>query len=155
MTYKLEQIEGIGPEFAARLIAAGVHNADELLDRCSTDEGKRKLADSSAVSVGQLTTWSHQADLMRVSGIGSEFGQLLEVSGVESVAQLSQRDPENIAHLLHRVNDERKLTRAVPSIKTVAKWVTRARAMIMGYETPNPSWKGSQNTHFIERVPQE
>jgi predicted flap endonuclease-1-like 5' DNA nuclease len=133
MTYKLEQIEGIGPFFAARLQAAGVSNSDELLARCSTDEGRRRLADSCAVSVGQLTTWMHQADLMRVSGIGSEFGQLLEVSGVESVEQLSARDPENVAHLLHRVNSERRLTRTAPSIKTVAKWIERARAMTFAH----------------------
>lgn len=134
MSYKLEQIEGIGPFFAERLMSAGVHNSDELLSRCSTDEGKRRLADSAAVSVRQLSTWMHQADLMRVSGIGSEFGQLLEVSGVESVEQLSKRDPENIVNLLHRVNSERKLTRAVPSIKTVAKWVERARVIANGHD---------------------
>ncbi len=134
MTYKLEQIEGIGPFFASRLTAAGVRNSDELLERCATNEGMRALADSSAVTVSQLTTWKHQADLMRVSGIGSEFGQLLEVSGVESVEQLSQREPSNIVNLLHRVNDERKLTRAVPSLKTVSKWITRAREMA-------PSWR--------------
>lgn len=136
MTYKLEQIEGIGPFFAERLVHAGVNNSDELLTRCSTDDGKRRLADSCAISVGQLTTWMHQADLMRVSGIGSEFGQLLEVSGVESVKQLSERDPESIAHLMHRVNNERKLTRAVPSTKTVAKWVSRAKEMV-GVRAPS------------------
>ncbi len=134
MTYKLEQIEGIGPHFAARLLAAGVRNTDELLERCATDEGMRELASNSATSVMQLTAWKHQADLMRVSGIGSEFGQLLEVSGVESVEQLAKREPENVVHLLHRVNSERKLTRAVPSIKTVSKWITRAKEMV-------PSWR--------------
>lgn len=154
MTYKLEQIEGIGPFFAARLVAAGVNNSDELLMRCSTDEGTRRLADSCAVSVGQLSTWVHQADLMRVSGIGSEFGQLLEVSGVESVEQLSQRDAQNIAHLLHRVNDERKLTRAVPSTKTVAKWIERARMMTNGHDTTNGHWSGSGEHQPLHRAPE-
>ncbi len=133
MTYKLEQIEGIGPHFAARLTAAGVRNTDELLERCASDQGMRELASNSATSVMQLTAWKHQADLMRVSGIGSEFGQLLEASGVESVEQLSKREPENVVNLLHRVNSARKLTRAVPSLKTVSKWITRAKEMVPGW----------------------
>lgn len=145
MTYKLEQIEGIGPHFAERLLAAGVHNTDELLERCATDEGMRKLASNAAVSVMQLTAWNHQADLMRVSGIGSEFGQLLEVSGVESVKQLAQREPENVVNLLHRVNSDRKLTRAVPSIKTVSKWITRAKELV-------PSWRERDRTGAREAV---
>ncbi len=130
MTYKIAQIEGIGPEFASRLEAAGVHSSDDLLTRCASDEGRRKVAEQSGLTVRQLSMWMHQADLMRVSGIGSEFGQLLEASGVESVEQLATRDPGNVVNLLHRVNKEKKLTRTVPSIKTVSKWVTRARELV-------------------------
>lgn len=61
----------------------------------------------------QLETWMHQADLMRVSGIGSEFGKLLESSGMQSVAELRDRNPENVENLPHRVNTEQKLTRAL------------------------------------------
>lgn len=71
----------------------------------------------------------HQADLMRVSGIGSEFGRLLETSGVQSVTELRDRKPENVVNLLHRVNGEKKLTRALPSLKTVSKWINRAREL--------------------------
>jgi predicted flap endonuclease-1-like 5' DNA nuclease len=129
MTYKIQHIEGVGAEVGARLEHAGVTNSDQLLTRCATDEGRRALAIAANVSVEQLKTWSHQADLMRVSGIGSEFGQLLERSGVETVAQLSERKPENLVNLLTRVNAEKRLTRAVPALATVSKWVTRAREM--------------------------
>lgn len=130
MTYKITQIEGIGPQFAERLAIAGVHTTDDLLDRCGTEDGRKQLARHVGLSTQQLSTWTHQADLMRVSGIGSEFGQLLESSGVQSVEELSTREPENVVNLLHRVNGMKKLTRAVPSLKTVSKWITRARELV-------------------------
>ncbi len=129
MTYKIEQIEGIAPEFVERLSVAGVNSSEDLLTRCATDEGRRQLAAHAGLSTEQLETWTHQADLMRVSGIGSEFGRLLESSGVQSVTELRDREPENVVNLLHRVNAERKLTRALPSLKTVAKWIRRAREL--------------------------
>ena len=135
MSYKIEQIEGIGPHFGARLVAAGVHTSDDLLNRTATAEGRQQLAIATGLSTMQLTTWRHQADLMRVSGIGSEYGQLLEAAGIETVRELAQRKPENIVNLLDRVNEQKQLTRQVPPLKTVSKWVERARRMAMGQET--------------------
>ncbi|MCC6771149.1 MAG: DUF4332 domain-containing protein [Gemmatimonadaceae bacterium] len=131
MTYKIERIEGIGPHFAERLATAGIRTSDDLLSRCASDEGRRMMEMRTGISAGQLTTWMHQADLMRVNGIGSEFSQLLEASGIETVRELGERKPENVVHLLDRVNDEKHLTRVVPPLKTVSKWVERARRMEM------------------------
>lgn len=130
MTYKIEQIEGIGPDFGARLAAEGIHTTDDLLSRTLTMDARQRLSMTTGLSVLQLTTWRHQADLMRVKGIGSEYGQLLEASGIETVNQLAQRLPENVVNLLDRVNAEKHLTRQVPPLKTVRKWISNAREMI-------------------------
>ncbi len=129
MTYKIEQIEGIGPHFSERLSAVGVRTSNDLLTRCTTDEGCRLLEMRTGISATQLRMWKNQADLMRVSGIGSEFSQLLETAGVETVRQLGMREPANIVNLLTRVNAEKRLTRALPSLKTVTKWVEQAKRM--------------------------
>ncbi len=127
MTYTIQQIEGIGPHHAASLATARVRTARDLLARCASSEGRSQLSAITGISMQQLATWAHQADLMRVPGIGSEFGQLLEASGVQTVGELGARDPENIAHLLDRVNEEKHLTRSVPAVKTVSKWIEHAR----------------------------
>lgn len=129
MTYKIEQIEGIGSYYAERLATSNIMTSDDLLARCGSDAGCHQVELLTGISGTQLRTWTHQADLMRVSGIGSEFGQLIESSGIESVKELAVRDPENIVNLLTRVNAEKRLTRALPSLKTVVKWVDRARQM--------------------------
>lgn len=129
MAYKIEQIEGIGPQFAERLASAGVHTTEDLLSHCATPLGRHQLEMITGLSRSQLQTWSHQADLMRVSGIGSEFGQLLESAGIETVEQLAKRDPENVVAVMSRINEDRHLTRAVPAVRTVSKWIDRARTM--------------------------
>lgn len=129
MNYKIEQIEGVGPQYAERLSAAGVITTEDLLVKCATPEGRRDLEVKTGLSLTQITTWANQADLMRVSGIGSEFGQLLESSGVDTVKELAQRNPENLVAVMSRVNEEKHLTRVVPAVKTVAKWVENAREL--------------------------
>lgn len=129
MKYKIEEVEGIGPHYAERLQAAGIHTTEDLLTRCATPEGRHQLEQATGLSSNQILTWTNQVDLMRISGVGSEFGQLLESSGVDTVKELAMRNPENLVSVMSRVNEEKKLTRVVPSVKTVAKWVEQAREM--------------------------
>jgi predicted flap endonuclease-1-like 5' DNA nuclease len=129
MSYKIEQVEGIGPHYGERLIAVGVHTTDDLLARAASPEGRQQLEKSTGLTQDQLLKWTNQADLMRVSGIGSEFGQLLEIAGVDTVKELAVRNAENLATTLADVNTEKKLTRAVPAVATVAKWIDQAREM--------------------------
>ncbi len=129
MTYKIQQIEGIGPHFGDRLAIAGILTSDDLLLKCATADLRTGVATHTGLSELQLETWKNQADLMRVSGIGSEYGQLLEASGIQSVRELSLRSPENVVHLLDRVNTEKQLTRAIPPLITVRKWIDQAKTM--------------------------
>lgn len=129
MSYKIEQIEGVGPAYAEKLMAVGILTTDDLLAKCATPTGRQYIATMTGLSENLLLTWTNQADLMRVSGIGSEFGQLLESSGVDTVKELAQRNPENLVHVMERINEEKKLTRVVPALKTVEKWVDNAKEL--------------------------
>ncbi len=152
MTYKIEQIEGIGTHYGHKLMSVGVFTTHDLLDRCATPDKLNELVLTSDISPVLLATWNRQADLMRVSGIGPEFGELLESSGIESVAELAIRKPENITHLLARVNEEKRLTRAVPALKTVEGWVERAKVMTGG-TTTTLTEKHSHTTAPLARNP--
>lgn len=129
MTYRISQIEGIGPFYAERLEAVGVVTTDDLLTRCATPEGRRELVARTGLSENQVLTWTNQADLMRIKGVGSEYGQLLESAGVDTVRELATRKPENLVQVMERINDQRHLTRVVPAVKTVSKWVDQAKEM--------------------------
>jgi len=69
------------------------------------------------------------ADLMRISGIGSEYSELLEAAGVDTVKELRNRNAANLATKMAEVNETKKLTRTVPSEKVVSGWVEQAGSL--------------------------
>lgn len=130
MAYKMELIEGVGPHFADLLASVKVKTTNDLLKHAAQDDGLKRLSERVEIPLVSLEAWAHRADLMRVNGIGPEFSELLDAAGVESVAELSMRSPENLLNLLSRVNGEKRLTRAVPTLRTLTKWVDRAQEMV-------------------------
>jgi len=129
MAYKIEDIEGIGPAFGAKLREAGIKNTDQLLDACSDAKGRKAIEERTGVAHKNLLTWVNLADLMRISGIGPQFSELLEAAGVDTVKELRNRNAENLAAKMAEVNEEKHLTRMAPAMKTVARWVEAAKAM--------------------------
>ena len=126
MNYKIQEIEGIGPANADKLAAAGIDSTAGLLRLCCTSKGRREVAEKTGVTEAKLLKWANMADLMRISGIGAEFSELLEAAGVDTVKELRTRNIDNLAAKMREVNEQKKLTRTVPSAKTVSKWVDQA-----------------------------
>jgi predicted flap endonuclease-1-like 5' DNA nuclease len=126
MGYKIEDIEGIGPSFAEKLSAAKIMTTDDLLEQCKTPQGRDSVSQTTGVSANQLLKWTNLADLMRVSGIGSEYSELLEAVGVDTIKELRNRNADNLAVKMKEVNEAKKLTRMTPSAKVVQNWIDSA-----------------------------
>ena len=129
MGYKIEEIEGIGPANAKKLAAADISTTEGLLKLCCDSKGRKATAEKTGVSEGQLLKWANMADLLRISGVGSEYSELLEAAGVDTVKELRNRNAANLAAKMAEVNATKKLTRTVPSEKVVSKWVEQAGAL--------------------------
>ena len=129
MSYKIQEIEGIGPAYAEKLAAADIDTTEELLKLCCDAKGRKATSEKTGASESQLLKWANMADLMRISGVGSEFSELLEAAGVDTVKELSNRNAQNLAAKMAEVNEQKKLTRTVPSEKTVDDWVEQARSL--------------------------
>lgn len=69
------------------------------------------------------------ADLYRISGIGSEYAELLEAAGVDTVPELAQRNAANLTTALAAANERKKLTRRVPNEAEVTKWIDQAKKL--------------------------
>ena len=108
MSYKIVDIEGIGPVYAEKLIAAGIVTVDQLLEK-----GK----------------WVNHADLFRINGVGPQFSELLEAAGVDTVVELANRKPENLVAKLNEVNEAKKLVRRVPALVEVEKMIAQAKKL--------------------------
>ena len=129
MGCKIDGIEGIGPAYSAKLIEAGIGTTDDLLDHCDSPKGRKATAEKTGFSEKQLLKWANMADLMRIKGIGEEYSELLEAAGVDTVKELRTRNAENLAAKMAEVNEQKKLTRQVPSAKTVTDWVEHAKTL--------------------------
>jgi predicted flap endonuclease-1-like 5' DNA nuclease len=128
MGYKIQEIEGIGPAFAEKLAAANINTTDDLLNLCCDAKGRKAVAEQTTLSEAQLLKWSNMADLMRISGIGPEYAELLEAAGVDTVKELATRNSDNLASKMSEINEQKKLTRALPAASVVAKWVEAAKS---------------------------
>ena len=126
---KLSEIEGIGETYAAKLEACGVSSQQELLELGAIPSGRKKLADQSGISSKLILKWINRADLARVKGIGGEYADLLECTGIDTVPELARRNPDNLHKKLSDVNNEKKLVRSMPSSSMVAGWVQQAKGL--------------------------
>ncbi|UCC55201.1 MAG: DUF4332 domain-containing protein [Gammaproteobacteria bacterium] len=129
MGYKIEEIEGIGPAYAGKLATANISTTDDLLKLCCDANGRKSTAETTGISEGRLLEWVNMADLMRISGIGPEYSELLEAAGVDTVKELRNRNAENLAAKMTETNETKKLTRNVPSDKVVNGWIDQAKSL--------------------------
>lgn len=126
---EIEDIEGIGPAYAAKLKGAGVGTVEALLAAAATADGRAQLAEKSGFSTDTILKWVNHADLYRVKGIGSEMADLLVECGIDSPVELAQRNAANCVAKLAEVNATKNLVRQLPSEATVQKWIDDAATL--------------------------
>ncbi|HEX5141603.1 MAG TPA: DUF4332 domain-containing protein [Dehalococcoidia bacterium] len=129
MADNLIDIEGIGSVQAKTLADAGLKTTDDLLKAAGSAGGRKALAEKTGLSESRILEWVNRADLMRLKGVGSEFSDLLEAAGVDSVKELAQRVPANLQAKLAEVNESKKLVRRVPNLNEVEGWVAEAKSL--------------------------
>jgi predicted flap endonuclease-1-like 5' DNA nuclease len=126
---KLVDIEGIGPAYSEALKNAGIDTIEELLEVGGVRSGRDTIADKSGLSPKLILEWVNHGDLMRIKGVGSEYADLLEAAGIDSVAELAQRNAENLAEKLGAVNEAKNLVRRIPTEAEVTGWIAEAKTL--------------------------
>jgi predicted flap endonuclease-1-like 5' DNA nuclease len=87
------------------------------------------LAAEIGVSQGKILEWVNRADLYRISGISEEYSDLLEAAGVDTVVELSTRNPENLYEKLSETNTTSELVRQLPGKNQIVNWVRQAKEL--------------------------
>lgn len=126
---QIEDIEGIGPQFAEKLQAAGVKTVEKLLEAGATAKGREELAEQTGINSSVILRWVNHADLFRIKGIAGQFSELLEAAGVDTVPELAQRNAENLQKALAATNEEKKLAKVTPSLAHVSGWIAEAKTL--------------------------
>jgi predicted flap endonuclease-1-like 5' DNA nuclease len=122
-------IEGIGEVFARKLKAIGINTSEALLEAGGAPKGRKDLAAKAGIDEAKILEWVNRADLYRIKGIGSEYSDLLEAAGVDTVVELAKRLPANLLAKMTEVNTEKKLVRRLPVESQVKEWIEQAKAL--------------------------
>lgn len=125
----LSEIEGIGPTYATKLVEAGVKTTEELLEIGATRKGREEISEKTGISAKLILEWVNLADLFRIKGVGEEYSDLLEEAGVDTVVELSRRNPKNLHAKILEVNEKKKLVRRPPTLEKVRGWIEQAKKL--------------------------
>ena len=128
-SHDLSYVEGIGEVYAGKLKEVGVDSPQALLERGATPSGRKELAEATEISPHLILEWVNHVDLYRISGVGSEYADLLEAAGVDTVVELAQRNPANLFEKLIEVNEQKALVRKLPTQTQVEDWVAQAKSL--------------------------
>ena len=126
---KLTKIEGVGEVYSAKLKEAGIDTVEKLLDAGATPKGRETLEETTGIGHKLILEWVNLADLMRISGVGEEYADLLEEAGVDTVKELRRRNAANLHAAMVEVNAEKNLVRRLPSQSQVAAWIEHAQTL--------------------------
>lgn len=129
MSYPIADIEGLEPEAAATLKAAGIRTTGKLLELAKDIRGRKALAARTGIAERKLLALANAADRLRIRGLGKDYAALLQAAGVETVRELGYRNPQRLAQAMAAANAQRKLVRQLPSDHQIVRWIDTARTL--------------------------
>jgi predicted flap endonuclease-1-like 5' DNA nuclease len=125
----IEYVEGIGPAYGQKLKAINIFTPKDLLARGAAPKGRAEIAEQAGISSKLVLEWVNHCDLFRIKGVGSEYADLLEAAGVDTVVELAGRNPANLFNRMVDVNAEKNLVRRIPVQSQVEDWVAQAKLL--------------------------
>jgi predicted flap endonuclease-1-like 5' DNA nuclease len=125
----INKIEGIGPSHTKKFAEVGVTTVEHLLKAGATPKSRKELATKTGFHEHHLLKWVNQADLLRIKGVGRQYAELLQSSGVDSVKELAQRKPDHLHEKLKASNDAKQQVHIVPNLTNVTNWISEAKKL--------------------------
>lgn len=122
-------IRSLGHRDSTKLRKAGVRTTEAFLREAASRRGRRALAERTGLDEKKILGWANRADLMRVPGVGSEYSDLLEFSGVDTIKELRRRNAGNLLDTMTALNVKKRLVKRLPTEGMVAEWIEQAKAI--------------------------
>jgi predicted flap endonuclease-1-like 5' DNA nuclease len=129
MSYKIIDVEGIGPAYAQKMQAANINTTDDLLAAGGTKAGRKTLAEATGIDEGKILTWVNHSDLHRIDGVAGQISELMESAGVDTVKELGTRNAANLAAKMQEINDAKNLSGRTPSAEQLQKMIDQAKTL--------------------------
>ena len=129
MAKSIEALEGVGPVYGKKLRDIGCHSPAKLLQDGATRKGRKMIAERSGLSESLVLRCVNMADLFRIKGVATQYAELLEAAGVDTVKELRNRNASNLTQAMQEANAKKRLVRQVPGEKMVSNWVQQAKSL--------------------------
>jgi len=126
---RIVDLHCLGANEAFRLVSFGITSTERLLLVAAHKQGREDIASETDLPEDKVLQAVHNADMMRVDGIGTEYAGLLEEVGVRTLKQLARRSAERLYQDLEARNQERAVVRRLPSEGDVQAWVVGAQQL--------------------------
>lgn len=137
MTIPASELFGVHEGLRAALEAAGLHTSDQLLAASAYPRDREALAARLGIDTREVLELANRADLARIKGVGKIYSDLLEWTGVDTVAELAQRNPANLYAAIVKAADLH-FARRLPTPENVADWVAEAKTLARMLFHTNP-----------------
>ena len=134
MNATIGELKGLQPEVKAKLELEGIRSTQQFLEHTRTQEQRAELAHKVGATRVAIKELSHRADLMRLSGVGGDFSNMLEEAGVTSCKELQHRVPEKLYLALQTLHTDKQIGHRVPPVAQVSEWIAQAKA----FSAPSP-----------------
>lgn len=99
------------------------------MESCASPKGRKALAEKTGISDKLILKWTNHADLFRIKGVGPQFAELLEASGVDTVKEFGHRVAANLAAKMAEVNAKKNLVNRVPGESELQKMIDEAKTL--------------------------
>ena len=81
-----------------------------------------------------ILEWVNRADMFRIRGVGSQYSDLLEAAGVDTVRELAMRKADTLMESFVKVNAEKNKVNKLPGLRKVKTWIQIAKSLPRGVE---------------------
>ena len=125
----IKEIIGIDTGAVERLHEVGVSTLEQLLEQGATSTARMHLADQTGLDDASVKQWVHQADLMRVKGVGPELAHLLCQVGVFTTPKLAYRSTDALHADLVECNQSLRAMRQLPGVAELQEFITSAKTL--------------------------
>ena len=123
----ITEIKGMDDKSAKKFADAGISTVESFLTACADKKDRKELADKTSIDEKNILNWANRADLSRIKGVSTQYGDLLECAGVDTVPELAQRNAENLQAKMTEVNEDKNLVQKLPTSAQVQDWVSQAK----------------------------
>jgi predicted flap endonuclease-1-like 5' DNA nuclease len=128
MALRIDELFGVREDLSAKLKAEGLNDSDKLLAAATTPKAREELAARLGVDSKEVLELANRSDLARIKGVGTVYSDLLEWAGVDTVAELARRNPDNLYNAIVEAASEHFVKR-LPRAEDVASWVVQAKEL--------------------------